>query len=267
MSQKHNKRFLWFSIICTILIIIGVVKFSGVQPLKVGRRISAYGIPENHSTGMGVVSVKQYTLPYSFEVGRVNSLTMNDVLLHAKVAPGFVLFGFESTKPVDFWLVLDDESSWGSEVSDDVLVNVTDCYEYYDVLEMAERSIFSFCFKADIDTLSHVILMGVSDTQFTRHNDDSGEISDAVDTARVFLSLNDVDVGKYLSHTIEQGDPNYYWQKEFQYGNLANLVYHNLPKSREYIAVRFEQQNRPGHFYEVWVELGSNQVVGGDICR
>jgi hypothetical protein len=192
---------------------------------------------------------------------------MNDVLLHAKVAPGFVLYGFESLYPVDFWVVLDDESSWGSEERDNVLVNMIDCYEYYDVLEIPESDVVSFCFKADTDTLSHVTLMGVSDAQFTRHNDYSDGISDAVDTARVFLSLNNVDVGKYLSYTVEQGKSNYYWQKEFQYSNLANLVYHSPPETCEYIAVRFEQQNRLGHFYEVWVELDSNRIIGGGECR
>lgn len=145
VSHRHSKRFLWFSLICIILIIGGVVKFSAEQPLKVRRRIAAYGIPANESTGMSAVSVKQYLLPYSFEVGRINSLTMNDVFLHSTVAPGFVLFGFESLKPVDFWVILDDESSWGSD-NEDVLVNVTGCYEYYGVLEITERGVVSFCF-------------------------------------------------------------------------------------------------------------------------
>ncbi|MCW4012910.1 MAG: hypothetical protein NWF07_07950, partial [Candidatus Bathyarchaeota archaeon] len=215
MSQKHNRRFLWFSLICIILIIGEVVRFSAVEPLKVRSRVAAYGVPANESTGVGSISVKQYLLPYSFEVGRVNSLTMHDVLLHSAVAPGLVLFGFESLEPVDCWVVLGDESSWGSDSYDNVLVNISGCHEYYGVLDITERGVLSFCFKTDTDTLSHVTLMGVSDPQFTRHNDVSDEISDAVDTARVFLSLNGVDVGKYLSYTVEQGEPNYYWQKEF----------------------------------------------------
>ena len=267
MSQKHSRRFLWFSILCIIIIIIGVVKFSAVQPLKVGRRVAAYGVPANESTGMGAVSVKQHLLPYSFEVGRVNSLTINDVLLHSTVAPGLVLFGFESLYPVDCWVVLGDESSWGSDSDDNVLVNVSGCHEYYGVLEITERGVVSFCFKADTDTLSHVTLMAVRDPQFTRNNDVSDEVSDVVDTARVFLSLNDVDVGDYLSHKAEQGVPNYYWQKEFHYHNLGNLAYHRIPEPRDYIAVRIEQKCRPGHFYEVWVELDSNQVLGGGECR
>jgi hypothetical protein len=237
-----------------------------VEPLKVRSRVAAYGVPANESTGMAAISVKQYQLPYSFEVGKVSSSTMHDVLLHSTVAPGLVLFGFESLYPVDCWVVLDDESSWGSD-GDDVLVNVSGCHEYYGVLEITERGVVSFCFKTDTDTLPHVTLMAVRDPQFTRHNDVSDEVSDAVDTARVFLYLNDIDVGDYLSHTTEQGVPNYYWQKEFHYHNLGNLAYHRIPEPREYIAVRIEQKNRPGHFYEVWVELDSNQVLGGGECR
>ena len=267
MSQKHSKGFLLLSLISIILITLAVVKFSTVQPLKVRSRVAAYGVPANQSTGVGAVSFKHYKLPYSFEVGRVSSLTMNDVLLHSTVAPGFVLFGFESLEPVDCWVVLGDESSWGSDSDDNVLVNVSGCHEYYGVLEITERGVVSFCFKADTDTLSHVTLMAVRDPQFTRHNDVSDKVSDAVDTARVFLSLNDVDVGDYLSHKTEQGVPNYYWQKEFHYHNLGNLAYHRIPEPCEYITVRIEQKYRPGHFYEVWVELGSNQVLGGGECR
>jgi hypothetical protein len=266
MSQKHSKGFLLLSLISIILITLAVVKFSTVQPLKVRSRVAAYGVPANQSTGVGAVSFKHYPLPYSFEVGRVSSLTMNDVLLHSTVTPGFVLFGFESLYPVDCWVVLGDESSWGSDSDDNVLVNVSGCYEYYGVLEITERGVVSFCFKADTDTLSHVTLMAVRDPQFTRHNDVSDEISEAVDTAKVFLSLNDVDVGRYLRHTEEQSVPNYYWQKQFKY-HLAKLAYHNPKETCEYIAVHFEQQNRPGHYYEVWVELDSYEIIGGGECR
>lgn len=267
MSYKHSKGFLLLSLISIILITLAVVRFSAVQQLKVSYRVSAYGVPANQSTGVGAVSFKHYQLPYSFEVGRVSSLTMHDILLHTTVMPGMVLFGFESTEAVDCWVVLDDEPCWGSDTSDDVLVYISDCYEFYDVLEIKQRSVISFCFKTDTDTLSEVTLIGVKDPQFTRHTESSSEVNEAVDTARTFLELNGVDVGRYLSHTVEQGEPNYYWQKEFHYPNLANLVYHNPTEPCENIAIRFEQQNRPGHYYEVWVNPDTFQIIGGDECR
>ena len=267
MDHKR-RRFLVFSIISIVIITVAVVRLSAVQPLKVRSRISAYGVPANESTGMAAVSLKRYSLPYSFEVGRVNPLTMNDFLLHTKVAPGLVVFGFESLEPVDCWVVLDDEPSWGFDRQfDAVLVNVSGRYEFYKVLEITERCVVSFCFKADPETLSNVTLMGVKNPWFMRHTDSDVNVNEAVDTARAFLELNEVDAGKYLSHTEEQDVPNYYWQKEFQYDNLANLVYHSLPISCEYIAVRFEQKHRSGHFYEVWVEIDSNEIIGGGTCR
>ena len=201
-------------------------------------------------------------------MGRVNPLTMNDAHLHTTVMPGLVLFGFESTEPVDCMVVLDDETSCGFDQQvDTVLVNLSGCYEFYDALEIGERGVLSFCFKADTETLSNVTLMAARDIWFAKHRDSSIEVNQAGDTAKVFLSLNGVETGKYQSHTTEQRVPNYYWQKQFRYDNLANLVYQSLPEPRDYIAVCFEQRYRPGHTYEVWVEQETYQVVGGDTCR
>ena len=268
MEPRHSRRFLFLSVISIVIITVAVVRFSAVQSLKVRSEISAYGVPTNESTGMAAVSLKRYSLPYLFEVGRVNPLTMNDLLLHTKVSPGLVVFGFESSEPVDCWVVLDDEPSWGFDRQfDAVLVNISSRYEFYKVLEITERCVVSFCFKANQDTLSKVTLMAVKNPWFMRHTDSDVTVNEAVDTARAFLELNEVDAGKYLSHTEEQDVPNYYWQKEFQYYNLANLVYHSLPESCDYVAVRFEQKHHPGHFYEVWVEIDSNEIIGGGTCR
>ena len=265
MDHKR-RRFLVFSIISILIIIAGGVRSFMAKPLTVELEIAGTGIPDYTSTCV-VGHYGRHVLPCSFEVGRVNELTMHEAHLCTTVAPGLVLLGFESNEPVDCIVVMDDEPSWGFDRQfDTVLVNVSGRYEFYDVLEITERCVVSFCFKADPETLSSVTLMAVKNPWFMRHTDSDVTVNDAVDTARAFLELNEVDAGKYLSHTEEQGVPNYYWQKEFQYENLANLVYHSLPQSCDYIAVRFEQKHRSGHF-EVWVEIDSNEIIGGDTTR
>ena len=87
------------------------------------------------------------------------------------------------------------------------------------------------------------------------------EIDEAVNIARAYLRLNDVDVGKYLQYSVEYGVPNYYWHT-----NLG-IKHPVLPPSCEYIVIRFEQADRPGHYYEVWVNSETNQIIGGDACR
>ena len=266
--MNHSlKSYILVSLMVFAAIVVGLIWFPWAQPLIVELKISGYGIPENMGTSV-VGRHGRRTLPVSFMVGRVNQLTMNDAHLYTIIAPGFVLFGFESSEPVDCMVVVDDEPNWGYDrPAESILVNISGCYEFYDVLEIGESGVLSFCFRADPETLSNVTLTGEKDAWFTAHRDPSDDVNTAVDTARAFLSLNGVEAGRYLNYSVEYGVPNYYWQKQFQYDNLASLVYQGLPEPCTYIAVRFEQKQRPGHYYEVWVEQGTHQVVGGDTCR
>jgi hypothetical protein len=266
MQMNNKSKFFLFSVLCIIGITAAVVRFSGTQPLSLELEIAGTGVSLGSTCVVG--GYGQQVLPYSFSVGRVNELTMHTAKLFTEVSPGFFVFGFESMEPVDCCVIIDDEPNWCyNRGVYSMLVNVSECYEYYHVFEVKERGVLSFCFKTDIETYTNVTLMTVKDTGFTRHRESSAEINEAVDTARAFLELNGVDAGRYLSHKVHQRMPNYYWQKVFKYTNLAHLVYHKVPASCEYVAVRFEQQNHPEHLFEVWVELGSNQVVGGDTSR
>ncbi|MCB2172796.1 hypothetical protein KQH65_08675 [archaeon] len=266
MSHRHSRRFFLFSVLCIIGITAAVVRFSGAQPLSLKLEIAGQGITPGSTCVVGYHG--RQVLPCSFSVGRVNELTMHTAKLFTEVSPGLFVFGFESMEPVDCCVILDDDPNWCyNRGVYSVLVNVSECYEYYHVFEVKERGILSFCFKTDTETYTSVTLMAVKDTGFTRHTESSAEVNEAVDTARAFLELNGVDAGRYLSHEVQQRMPNYYWHKVFKYTNLAHLIYHKVPAPCEYVAICFEQEHRPGHFYEVWVELGSNQVVGGDTCR
>jgi hypothetical protein len=119
----------------------------------------------------------------------------------------------------------------------------------------------------DPDTVAEVRLKAVNYPLFKTYSDHNETLCMGVDAARAFLLLNDVDVGKYLEHSTEYGTPNYYWRKKLEYDNVAKLLYHNLPEPCEYVSIRFEQKHRRGHYYEVWVTLGTNQIIGGGECR
>ena len=265
MSRRHSSRFSLFSMACIVVITIAVVRFSGAQSLSLELEIAGMGITPGSTCVVG--DYGRQVLPCSFSVGRVNELTMHEAYLYTSVSPGFIVLCFEADESVDCLVVLDNEPVRGfNNRVDVVLVNVSGCYEYYHVLEVRERGVLSFCFKTDTETYTDVTLMAVKDAEFTRHTESSAEVNEAVDTARAFLELNGVDTGKYLGHNVEQSAPNYYWHRQFKYTNLANLAYHSILTQCDYVAVRFEHGHR-GEYYEVWVELGSFQVVGGEVRR
>ena len=90
---------------------------------------------------------------------------------------------------------------------------------------------------------------------------DSPEKLMAVYMGRDFLLEHGVDVGRVLSVTAETGEPNYYWHTVFGLDRPGS----STPLS--YYVVRYEQAERPGHYYEAWVSAGSLTVVGGGQCR
>ena len=262
-----SKRNIYYLIVCLLLatIVSSVIYYSKELPVWITHEVSATGADSMSSTGMVSTSVKKYKLPYTFQVGRVNSLTVHSPRIIISVKPGMIIIGFTVTQPVDFLAITSTEPVWGFSSDEtetaDVLVNVSDVYSYYSQVESSENAVLSLCFQSDPKHLSSITLHGYRIPPFKVFSGVDDEIDKAVNAARVFLRLNDVDVGKYLQYSVEYGVPNYYWHI-----NLG-IKHPLLSPSCEYIVIRFEQADRPGHYYEVWVDPETNQIIGGDACR
>lgn len=262
-----SKRKIYYIIVCLLLAIIvsSVVYYSKDLPIWITHEVSATGTDPMTSTGMVSSSIKKIKLPYSFQAGKVNSLTVHSPRILTSVKPGIIIIGFTATQPVDFMAVASSEPVWGFSLYGsgmvDVLINVSEAYSYYTQIEFSENAVLSLCFKSNPKRLSAVTLSGYKTPPFTVFGGVDEEIDEAVNMARAFLRLNDVDVGKYLQYSVEQGVPNYYWHI-----NLG-IKHPLLPPTCEYIVIRFEQANRPGHYYEVWVNPETNQIIGGGACR
>ena len=248
-----------------VITISSVAYYSKDQPIWINHEVSASGADPMSSTGMVSISTKKCKLPYTFQVGRINSLTVHSPRIITLVKPGTIIFGFTATQPVDFVTVVASEPVWGFSYDEiqtfDVHVNVSDVYSYYFQIEFRENTVLSLCFKSDPRHLSSVTLNGFRIPSFKVFSGVDEETDMVVNTARTFLRLNDVDVGKYLQYSMDYGVPNYYWHI-----NLG-IKHPVLPPSCDYIVIRFEQADRPGHYYEVWVDPETYQIIGGGECR
>lgn len=69
-------------------------------------------------------------------------------------------------------------------------------------------------------------------------------------------------VGDLLQVQLEIRDPNYYWHylsgEEVDKPDVENTLCW---------VITFEKAKRPGHFFEVWIDADSEDVVGGMQCR
>jgi hypothetical protein len=83
---------------------------------------------------------------------------------------------------------------------------------------------------------------------------------DAVEISQGFLDGLNATTGRILSTDLEVREPNFYWHKVF------NLEKPDTQGSKLLWIIRFEQAARPGHYFEVWVDL-KGDVLGGDQCK
>ena len=83
----------------------------------------------------------------------------------------------------------------------------------------------------------------------------------AIRIGRDFLDGGGYKTGKVLSIKLEEKEPNFYWDYalKFERPDLTGL--------RTCWVIRFEQKQRPGHFFEVWIGASENIVIGGSQCR
>ena len=87
-----------------------------------------------------------------------------------------------------------------------------------------------------------------------------GSLFAAVERGRSFLDDNNHTTGRVLSTALEVREPNFYWSVAY------GMERPNITEARLMWIIRFEQANRPGHFFEVWVAEGG-MILGGSQCR
>ncbi len=83
----------------------------------------------------------------------------------------------------------------------------------------------------------------------------------AIQTGKGFLDGIGYTTGKVLFTWLEWKTPNFYWH------DLAGLEKPDIQGLTLCWIVRFEQAYRPGHFFEVWIDAYTGEVVGGTQCR
>ena len=267
MNPSHKTVYYLLALLLFVTVITGVVYYSKDLPLHVTHEVYATGItPEGVIDPVSTATVAghgTHELPYNFRVGKVNSLTVHSPRLYTSVKKRqAILFGFNSSKPVNFTVILGESPEWGFGnylgKDSEILVNVTESYYFFNYLKIPRNGVVTFCFESDPAVLAaHVTLKGEEASQFIGKGNFEENLGKAVDSARAFLFLNEIEAGKYLECSLEYGVPNYLWHRN------QGMMYPRMPEACDYIAVRF---GRPGHYLEVWVDPDTSQVVGGDTC-
>ena len=102
---------------------------------------------------------------------------------------------------------------------------------------------------------------GIDSVQFLQVTVLSGGEGEAIQTGRDFLDGVGCATGNVLFTKLEERTPNFYWH------DLAGLERPEIQGLRLCWVVRFEQEYRPGHFFEVWVDACTGDVVGGTQCK
>jgi hypothetical protein len=82
----------------------------------------------------------------------------------------------------------------------------------------------------------------------------------AVQVGREFLDGIGYTTGKVLSAKLETKNPNFYWH------DLAELERPDIEGLMLCWIIRFEQAHRLGHFFEVWINAHTGEVIGGTQC-
>jgi hypothetical protein len=84
---------------------------------------------------------------------------------------------------------------------------------------------------------------------------------EVIQIGRRFLDERGYTTGRILSSILEEREPNFYWDYalKFERPDIQGL--------RSCWVIRFEQAERPGHWFEVWVDASEYLVIGGMQCR
>ncbi len=83
----------------------------------------------------------------------------------------------------------------------------------------------------------------------------------ALSLGRSFLDERNYVTGKVINQTLQNKEPNCYWNELFA------LQTPDIMDLRLCWVIRFEQAASPGHFFEVWVDASTSEIIGGTQCR
>jgi len=83
----------------------------------------------------------------------------------------------------------------------------------------------------------------------------------AIHIGKGFLDGIGYTTRKVLFTKLEGKSPNFYWH------DLAELEKPDVSGLGVCWVIRFEQANRPSHFFEVWIDAYKGEVIGGTQCR
>jgi len=92
----------------------------------------------------------------------------------------------------------------------------------------------------------------------------SPEQEQAIEIGRAFFEDIDLKTGKVLSVSLIDEVPDghlFYWH------SAKGLEIPDVPEPEWCWVVRFEQGSNPGHFWEVFIDMNTDEVVGGSSCR
>ena len=99
----------------------------------------------------------------------------------------------------------------------------------------------------------------------------------AIEIGRCFLDGVEHKTGRVLFVKLEEKEPNFYWDIALNWDVESDrldiwdrMIKYDRPEIREIRpcwVIRFEQAKRPGHYYEVWLDVSEYIVVGGSSCK
>jgi hypothetical protein len=103
------------------------------------------------------------------------------------------------------------------------------------------------------------------------------ELQDSLNTfpfvqeGRAYLDGLNKTTGKILSIQLEEKAPIYYYNytdediaRAKETGEILPLGFFGEP--RLCWVIKFEQAKRPGHYFEVWIDASTSEIIGMDEC-
>ena len=154
-------------VILTVFFLILTIGYSVIQsftdkPLVVTHEMRGTGIYPTSTSNVGLFGEKE--LPISFQVGRVNELTLHSHRFYFKLKLGDTIrFRFNSSEPIDFKALFSDEPVWDSYASRDdhmELVDEVSITSYSGWFRAKREGYVTFYFETDCETLADVTLDG-----------------------------------------------------------------------------------------------------------
>jgi len=132
------------------------------KPLVVTHEMSGTGIYPTSTSIVGLYGEKE--LPITFQVGRVNELTLHSHGFYFKLKLGDTIkFSFNSSEPINFKAIFSDEPVWGSNAGKDdhtVLVDEVSITSYSGWFKAKREGNVTFYFETDHETFAEVTLDG-----------------------------------------------------------------------------------------------------------